>query len=270
MCFRIFIKNFRARAEKKPSLEIPELGLRGGDFCALIAKSGVGKSLLLSLLAGSPPIYWLNKKSVSFDKFSICGHDFKISDFYSPRKIRNKFIEIGELTTVYLPQILPLMEGDNSTALDNFCDAFLAISPETKSNGNKLERLFRKKDKNFDFKSPLAKLSGGERKRGELICRLCAIEEKDTQNLLSLLDEPTSGFDAITQRKFIGDLKKKLDGKKFLTVVATHALAEIKADVFNKIIFCKKHGNSCIVNFSGSLENFCGGCDLEHAFEEKS
>ena len=110
------------------TLRIPELTIERGSICALVAKSGAGKSVLLSVLTGHLLIPWMRKEStVRFSRFQIGDSSLSPISFSAPEKLR-KSVRTENL--VYLPQKLPDDRSLNRSTLAEMADVVGAIAPD--------------------------------------------------------------------------------------------------------------------------------------------
>lgn len=267
------ILNFEAHSEAI-SLRIDKLEVRRGAFCALVAKSGAGKSVLLSVLTGHLLGPWMRKKdAVSFDQFRVGGSLVSQETFASPARLRTALLEEN---LIYLPQKLPEDRSMRRRCLAEMTDVVCAIAVSCPP-ATAMERLrgnCRKFGLENVLQQPLKDLSGGERKRVEIIARLTGVELRDQQpgqeEVLFLLDEPTTGLDNATQREyffFLRQTRQAFTDIGITFVIATHALSllddtdEAGGSLFDSVLYVRKAEDSsgakqCQVAFCGGVNDF--------------
>lgn len=268
------IQNFEAQSAAI-SLRIPELAVRRGAFCALLAKSGAGKSVLLSVLTGHLLGPWMRKKeAVRFMQFRVGKTLVAQSTFSSPSQLR---VALRDENLIYLPQKFPEDRSMKRHCLSEMADVVCAVAlncPREKGM-EKLRDNCRKFGLENVLEQPLKDLSGGERKRVEIIARLTGVELRDRQvrqeEVIFLLDEPTTGLDNATQREyflFLRQTRKLFTDIDTTYVIATHALSllddkddEDGEGIFDSVLYVRKDenladGKHCRLAFCGSVEEF--------------
>ncbi len=262
------LANFEADS-REIAFSIPFLALEGGDFCALVGKSGSGKSVLLSVLTGYCP--WIHDaQSVSFNRFVIGKTHVEPKNFTSPAEIREM---LGRENLIYLPQKFPDDHSSNRSCLAEMADIVGAIAPHCSRSAAK--KRLGKNCLKFNLSEALDKslkdLSGGERRRVEIIARLCGVEMQDDEEkaggILFLLDEPTTGLDIASQWhyiRFLKDTRAEFPNIAITFLIATHALSLLTLDepLFDRVILVEKTANgsngkaNCRVAYCGKAENF--------------
>lgn len=239
-------------------MAIPHISIEAGKVYALIGKSGSGKSLLLSLLMGYPAFPFT--RSTHAKSFSIFGHALTNDHFRSKHKylsgITSAF-QKGDM--LYLPQHLPLC---NSRKTATRMSAILTLEALTKSQVdiNKLNERFQNHNLMAELDKPLRTLSGGERRRCELLVRLIAAETKKKGTVL-LLDEPTTGFDQTSSLNFMREIRSEISsmtkrGIPISAIISTHNLEFLdnQYDLVDEVIVVHRD----ILPSSAGITTFCG------------
>lgn len=182
-----------------------------GFTVALIGPDGVGKSTLLSLIAGV--------KKIQEGEITVFGHN--ISD----KKVRNEIYS----KIAYMPQGL----GKNlymSLSVYENVDFFAKLFGLTKKERTTRITELLQSIGLYEFKDrPAGKLSGGMKQKLGLCCAL--IHDPD----LLILDEPTTGVDPLSRRQFwemVYSLKNSIDNMS--VIIATAYMEE--AQNFDYII----------------------------------
>lgn len=263
------IKGFEAHSGPI-SLRIPSLIVGRGSFCALVAKSGAGKSVLLSVLTGHLLGPWMRKKdAIRFDQFRIGNTQVHPKTFAFPGKLRA--VLRGE-NLIYLPQKFPEDRSMKRRCLSEMADVVgaIALNCPRKTAKAELTESCRKLNLHNVLEQPLKDLSGGERKRVEIIARLCGVElqnpSEKSGGVVFLLDEPTTGLDIAAQRQYFLFLKKTKElfpDINITFVTATHALSLLEEDetIFDTVLYVEKEEGSagekhCKLAYCGSANTF--------------
>lgn len=267
----IEICGFEASSEEI-SLRIPSLTVESGSFCALVAKSGGGKSVLLSVLTGHLLGPWMRRREATrFDRFVIGKTRVALETFAFPAKLRASLR--GE-NLIYLPQKFPDDRSMRRRCLSEMADIVGAIAPNCPRDIAK-ERLTlrcRKLHLESVLQQSLKDLSGGERKRVEIIARLCGVEsqskEEKGNGVVFLLDEPTTGLDVAAQRQyflFLKETRKLFEDIDITFVTATHALSLLEEGneepIFDSVLYVRKEDDAtgrkrCELAYCGSAHGF--------------
>lgn len=256
-------------------MRIPQLAVRRGAFCALLAKSGAGKSVLLSVLTGHLLGPWMRKKeAVRFQQFRVGKTLVAQSTFSSPSQLR---VALRDENLIYLPQKFPEDRSMKRHCLSEMADVVgaIALNCPREKGMEKLRDNCRKFGLENVLEQPLKDLSGGERKRVEIIARLTGVELRDRQvrqdEVIFLLDEPTTGLDNATQREyflFLRQTRKLFTDIDTTYVIATHALSllddkddEDGEGIFDSVLYVRKDenladGKHCRLAFCGSADEF--------------
>lgn len=268
------IQAFEARSESI-SLGISDLCVQHGSFCALVAKSGAGKSVLLSVLTGHLLDPWMRSGStIRFDHFRVGKTQVEPATFASPARLR---AALRTESLVYLPQKFPDDRSMRRSCRAEMTDVVCALAlqcPRAEAQARLAENC-----RQFHLapllEQPLKDLSGGERKRVEIIARLTGVELRDKasgrerEEVLFLLDEPTTGLDVATQREYFLFLKQTralFDDIKITFIIATHALSllddqEDEQPIFDSVLYVRKEhttagGKHCQLAYCGDATGF--------------
>jgi ABC-type multidrug transport system ATPase subunit len=273
------ILNFEAHSEAI-SLRIDKLEVPHGAFCALVAKSGAGKSVLLSVITGHLLGPWMKERNaVSFDQFRVGRSLVSQQTFSSPAHLR---AALRDENLVYLPQKLPEDRSMRRRCLSEMVDVVCAVALHCPPAAmEKLRQNCREFGLENVLEQPLKDLSGGERKRVEIIARLTGVELRDREagreEVLFLLDEPTTGLDNATQREyflFLRQTRQLFTDISISFVIATHALSLLEdrdeatgEGLFDRVLYVRKveaEGGGagaagtkhCQLAFCGSVQDF--------------
>jgi NitT/TauT family transport system ATP-binding protein len=177
------------------------MGIRKGEFAAVVGPSGCGKSSLMKLMTGlCPP---------SSGKVSVAGREVN-----GPLKIVGMAFQN--------PTLLPWRP-----LLSNIMLPLEIVEPHrSRLRSHKAEYLARAREllttvglEEFEEKHPWM-LSGGMQQRANL-CRSLIHEPE-----LLMLDEPFGALDAFTREELWGVLQAIWMEKRFTTVLVTHDLRE--------------------------------------------
>lgn len=232
------VSNFRlsgtveTNGERKTmSLWIPRLRLHSGEISAVIGGSGCGKSVLLGLLMGYPSFGIGGLMEVSaFSMFggSMPGNAFRSSGYAAIW--RRKMQRSGGL--FYLPQVFPMAKTRGGYTLSSMVQVVQAMSAPSslsiRDTKKLLDEVFARHRMRDALPKKLDSLSGGERRRTELLARLVALRAARRPAIL-ILDEPTTGFDPANARLFIFDVRKMVDelvaaGIPVAAIISTHEM----------------------------------------------
>ena len=259
-------------ASDEISLRIPSLAVEIGSFCALVAKSGGGKSVLLSVLTGHLLGPWMRRReAIRFDRFVIGKTRLDRETFAFPAKLRDSLR--GE-NLIYLPQKFPDDRSMRRRCLSEMADIVGAIAPNCPRDiaKERLTQRCRKLHLENVLQQSLKDLSGGERKRVEIIARLCGVEsqskEEKENGVVFLLDEPTTGLDVAAQRQyflFLKETRKLFEDIDITFVTATHALSLLEEGngeaIFDSVLYVRKEDDAagrkrCELAYCGSAHGF--------------
>lgn len=250
-------------------LTIPSLQLAPGHVYALVGPSGAGKSVLQSLLTGFPAFSF--SPSITHSAFSLFGVEIS-QEAFAHRKIfhRSTRHAFSSGTVLYLPQTLPT---DKSFALRtkglmgdivHAAQTALGIQQPVQAA---LHKRFEEMNIRPLLKKKLTTLSGGERRRAELLTRLLPL--KHVKNpVLVILDEPTTGFDTGSELTFLTEIRRmaaelKEAGAPVAFLISTHAMRHLRDDIFDEVIVVNRdkretptgeHLNCCVIYQGGITE----------------
>lgn len=235
---------------------IPSLRVESGRMYALIGPSGAGKSVVMSLLCGYPPLR--NSQTVTCESFRV--FDFKIGDVVREKAasfFRNIRKKAGLSKVFYLPQILSndkSLSVPASAALKDVAEALMGRRFDRGCEKRLLESL-RSAGLSDVWNRRLTTLSGGERRRLELLIRLAVVREVKARQVVVILDEPTTGFDAQSREHFFCEIRETLnaltrDGVECAFVIATHAMNYLTEKFFDSVVFVQREkayvGGKCM------------------------
>lgn len=232
-----------SRRNTTPTLSIPGgLSLRHG-ITLVLGESGSGKSVLLSFLAGYP--LSLRNMRYSCERLSVGGRqaDKAGRHSYSPaalsRTLCKAFLDVP---CIYLPQRFPnvprgvfkvrtVMKQLVWATLSRRRLAEIQVGRRDGSVRKEIRELLRRRLREAGllhlWEKDLSLLSGGERQRIELLTRLVALRLSSAPKSILLLDEPTTGLDAVNSRLFFDLLRRELvgnakQGHLCSVIVSTH------------------------------------------------
>ena len=219
-------------AKLRPRLDIPCLDLKGGECYAVIGKSGAGKTVFNSFLAGWPAFQcgrgtqvreatWWNGDS----EIRLSAGELKsgLARLFAWRRIARH----GGL--FYLPQLLPDGRGYAMPVRVYLKHVLSALRQQVRIrhvDGDDFDDI-DDPDVRAALSKTVDKLSGGERRRVELWARLRVLNDfPENRPGLLILDEPTTGLDVVQERNYLQRLRKSLNGRSNVAaVVTTHALS---------------------------------------------
>ena len=163
---------------KKVALDRVSLSLPAGKRIALIGPDGVGKSSLLSLIAGS--------RRIQTGRVKVLGGDM--------REMRHRATVCSKIA--YMPQGLGKNLYPDLSVAENI-DFFARLFGQAKAERERrIDELTQSTGLNPFNDRPARKLSGGMRQKLGLCCALIH------DPTLLILDEPTTGVDPLSRRQF--------------------------------------------------------------------
>lgn len=216
------------------SIRIPSLEMRAGEITAVIGGSGSGKSVLLSLLMGYPS-FGIGGE-LGFKCFELFGEAMPEDAFRSTSSAarwRRQMMGAGGF--FYLPQAFPAVKTLRTGVSANMAQIVRAMARPCHLSRRKALKCIKAAFEAHDLAPALGKslcsLSGGERRRAELLARLVAMEAARRPALL-LLDEPTTGFDPANALLFIRDVRAVIDelhgkGIPAAALISTHEMKSL-------------------------------------------
>jgi ribosome-dependent ATPase len=207
----IAIKDVRHSYKNVLALDNVALTLPGGTTIGLIGPDGVGKSTLLSLIAGV--------KRIQQGSVSVLGTDL------TDRVSREEFLP----RIAFMPQGLGRNLYPTLSVYENIDFFGRLFGQEAGERAKRIERLLQATAL-ADFSArPAGKLSGGMKQKLALCCAL--VHDPD----LLILDEPTTGVDPLSRRQFwklVEDLRAE---NGHMTVIVATAYME-EAERFEHLV----------------------------------
>lgn len=237
---------------RKMAVEVPRFELCEGQITAVIGGSGCGKSVLLSLFMGYPS-FGIGGE-LRFEQFAAFGERMPPSAFQFPEsaaKWRRRMNRAGGL--FYLPQNFPESKVRGGDTLSAMVQVVQALSEPRRISSRNAAIMIAKTFADHEMEDALGKklddLSGGERRRAELLARLVAIKNAGRPAIL-ILDEPTTGFDPANAQRFIRDVRDIMDkladsGLPAAALLSTHEMKSMDERMENghRVI-----DRACVVN----------------------
>ncbi len=214
-------RNLTFRVEGEEIVSDMTLQIMPGDYTAIIGPNGGGKTTLMRLILG------LNKKSSGQIKlFGIDQKRFKSWEkiAYVPQNV----LQIDHRFPATVKEVVQMGRTALKKAWRGFSeeDALIIDAAMVKLGVQHLQDRL------------IGELSGGQRQR-VMIARALA-----SQPRLLILDEPNTGVDVVSQKKFYA-LLKQLNEEEGLTIVfITHDIGVI-ADDIKKVICINQKMLSC-------------------------
>ena len=196
-------------------LESVDLAVRPGEFVALVGPNGSGKSTLLRVLLGALPagagsVRLLGRPPALVQDRGRIGYVPQRPSLAPdvPATVR-EIVATGRLAR--RGWLRPLA-GDDEQAIDH---ALASVALDDLAD------------------APLSRLSGGQQQRA-FIARAFAGEPE-----LLVLDEPISGIDAGSQRRFRDSLVHLIDEHGAGVLLVSHELSAV-ADVIDRVVVLKR------------------------------
>jgi ribosome-dependent ATPase len=193
------LEDVTLRYKDVTALDIPRLEIPAGGIVGLIGPDGVGKSSLLSLVAGA--------RALQAGRLEVLGRDMG-----SRRHRRELYSRIA-----FLPQGLGRNLYPTLSVFENvdFFGGLFGLPPEERRR--RIQVLLKATDLADFANRPAGKLSGGMKQKLGLCCAL--IHDPD----LLVLDEPTTGVDPLSRRRFwelIGSIRASRPGMSVIVATA--------------------------------------------------
>ncbi|SET71935.1 ribosome-associated ATPase/putative transporter RbbA [Oceanicella actignis] len=199
------VRGLSHRYGRVAALEDVSLDLPAGRMVGLIGPDGVGKSTLLSLIAGA--------RAIQTGLVEALG-----GDMADPRWRRRVCARIA-----YMPQGLGGNLYPTLSVAENI-DFFARLyGQDARERRARIDELTRATGLHPFLDRPAAKLSGGMKQKLSLCCAL--VHDPD----LLILDEPTTGVDPLSRRQFwrlIARLRARRPGMTVLAATAYMSEAE--------------------------------------------
>ncbi len=225
---QIRLRNVDFNYGRTPVLIDIDLGVEKGDFLALIGPNGSGKTTLVKIMVGL-----LAPKSGRVELFGRPRSEFRDWDMlgYVPQNSAN----IDPLFPASVEEVLGMSFGANRRLLKKKgLKMGPAIEEALKAVGMEEQR-----------RTPINSLSGGQQQRVFIARSLV------TEPAILILDEPTTGVDALTQTAFY-EMLNRLNKERSITIVlVTHEIGVVNRHV-NKVACLNQR-----LIYHGSHEEFC-------------
>lgn len=239
-----------SNGDRHVGINLCRLTLHPGNTYALVSASGSGKSVLLSLLCGFPPRCWHGR--IAWKTWEIFGETIPPPAHARRTLIVSPLFEIPKnATLIYLPQHFPTDRSETIRAADAMSFLYRAALPHAspKNARDAVRDMLPRFGIEADIlRQPLAELSGGQRRRLELLVRLQTLMDRSARHgigqrpvALVLLDEPTSGLDAHNERKFIHSivrLHEDFPDLDLAVLMSTHAFSLLtpESQCFSQVV----------------------------------
>lgn len=222
------------------ALDAVDLDIPAGCTVGMIGPDGVGKSSLLSLIAGS--------RKIQTGKVMVFGGD--MSD--------KKYREMLCPKVAYMPQGLGKNLYPTLSVFENVDFFGRLFGLDYNERKQRIDQLLRSTGLSPFKDRPAGKLSGGMKQKLGVCCAL--IHDPD----LLILDEPTTGVDPLSRRFFWELIDRVREVNSHMSVLTATAYME-EAARFNWLVAM----NAGRVLFTGKVENFLAKTNsnnLEKAF----
>ena len=225
---------------KTRALDAITLDLPSGCMVGLIGPDGVGKSSLLSLIAGA--------RAIQQGRIQVLG-----GDMASARHRRNVCPDIA-----YMPQGLGKNLYPTLSVFENI-DFFGRLFGHDKAERNRrIAGLLRDTGLTPFADRPAAKLSGGMKQKVGLCCALIHDPE------LLILDEPTTGVDPLSRRQFWELIASIRAGRPGMSVIVSTAYMEEAAQF--DVLIAMNAGRVLATGTPTELKQQTGADTLDEAF----
>ncbi|MBB5221833.1 ribosome-dependent ATPase [Amaricoccus macauensis] len=225
----------RTRALVDVSLDLP-----AGTTVGLIGPDGVGKSSLLSLIAGA--------RAVQTGRISVLGGD--ISDVIHRGAVQPRI--------AYMPQGLGRNLYPTLSVAENVDFFGRLFGQDTAERQGRIARLLESTGLAPFADRPAQKLSGGMKQKLGLCCAL--IHDPD----LLILDEPTTGVDPLSRRQFWELIDSIRSARADMSVIVATAYME-EAARFDWLV-AMDSGHVLATGTPAELMARTGTADLDAAF----
>jgi ribosome-dependent ATPase len=230
----------RLRYRRRVALDGIDLEIREGELLGLIGPDGVGKSSLLALLAGA--------RRMQEGSLEVLGGDMCSSRHRARVAPRIAFMPQGLGRNLY-----PTL-----SVAENLDFVARLYGQGRRERRRRIEDATRAVGLAPFLDRPAAKLSGGMRQKLGLCCAL--VHDPD----LLILDEPTTGVDPLSRRRFWELIAALRAERPRLTVVVATAYIE-EAESFDRVVALDR-GRILAAAPPAELVARTGTDRLEHAF----
>jgi len=195
-----------------PVLDGVDLAVRAGEFVALVGPNGSGKSTLLAILLGL--------RSPAGGTVELFGH--------APQQLTERW-RVG-----YVPQRAPILEHLPATLWEVVASGCLARTGWARRLGKQdriaVDHALESVALGHKAQARLGEVSGGEHQRA-LIAR-AMVNGPD----LLVLDEPSAGIDAESQRRFRDSLVHMVEDHRTAVLLVSHELGAVAADLGRVVV----------------------------------
>ena len=234
------VRDVALRYGKTVALDAVDVEVGSGILVGLIGPDGVGKSSLLSLIAGA--------RAVQAGKIEVLNGD--MSDARHRRAVAPRI--------AYMPQGLGKNLYPTLSVFENI-DFFGRLFGHGRSERERRigELLQRTGLARFAHR-PAGKLSGGMKQKLGLCCAL--IHDPD----ILILDEPTTGVDPLSRREFWKLIGQIRSGRPEMSIVVATAYME-EAEEFDQLVVMDA-GRVLDTGSPGELLRRTGSASMESAF----
>lgn len=213
---------FNRKHVEIPSLKDVSFSVREGEVLGLLGANGAGKTTLLKVLSGL-----LMPKEGSVE---VLGENpFKKSNHY--------LSQIGYVFGQKSQLNWDLPSYDTFELLG----AIYSI-PEAELK-NRIERFSKLLNFSGKLRTPVRKLSLGERMKAELICSLLHMPK------ILFLDEPTIGLDIVSQKAIHEFVREIVQTNKVSVILTSHYMSDI--EILADRICVLQNG---VISFSGTVQ----------------
>ncbi|PDQ23116.1 multidrug ABC transporter ATP-binding protein [Mesorhizobium sanjuanii] len=234
------LENVGLSYRKTRALDAITLDLPSGCTVGLIGPDGVGKSSLLSLIAGA--------RAMQQGRIEVLGGD--MADVVQRR---NAYPRIA-----YMPQGLGKNLYPTLSVFDNVDFFGRLFGQERHEREQRIGELLKSTGLAPFSDRPAGKLSGGMKQKLGLCCAL--IHDPD----LLILDEPTTGVDPLSRRQFWQLIERIRRGREGMSVIISTAYME-EAARFDWLV-AMDGGRVLATGTPGALLEQTGAPDLDAAF----
>ena len=160
----------------------------------------------------------------------------------------------------YLPQSFPVARTQlikTKTVMIQIVQAMAAPTAIASSEAaRRIDETFNEHEMGATLAKPIGSLSGGERRRAELLARLVAMGTAKRPAIL-VLDEPTTGFDPANTHQFVIKVRKEVDhlneaGVPASALLSTHEMKSLDdridegRSVIDRLCIVHRDADECV------------------------